>query len=99
MKGTVKSAKVKLMFKILENLGSMKEHDAVNIYRLEDLGLVAVNFDHSDGTNMEAWKCNELGHVLDPKENSMSFKTVNEPINFNEDGEPEDFELVGFELN
>lgn len=86
------------MFKILENLGSMKEHDAVNIYRLEELGLVAVDFDRSDGNNMEAWKCDKNGRALDPEKASMSFKTVNEPVNFNEDGEPEDFELVGFEL-
>lgn len=87
------------MFRILENKGGMKGHFGVEIYRLEELGLVAVNFDRADGTNMEAWKCDEYGRALNPDEKSMTFKSVSEPISFDEDGEPEDFELVGFELN
>lgn len=87
------------MFKIIEEKGSMKGHDAVKIYKLEELGFVAVDFDRADGTNMEAWKCDESGYALNPDEKSMTFKRVDEPVSFDEAGEAEDWELVGFEIS
>lgn len=42
------------MFKILKEMGTMAGHDMVEIYKLGGVGLVAVNFDRSDGIDMEA---------------------------------------------
>ncbi len=85
------------MFKILEKKGCAKFHDLIEIYKLEELGLVAVNYEGSGGMNMEAWICDEYGRALNPDEKNMIFNEVKKPISFDEGGEPEDYELIGFE--
>lgn len=87
------------MFKILKEMGCMETHDAVKIYKIEKSGFLAVDFDQADGTNMKAWKCDELGHALNTDEPSMILKSVLEPVSHDKDGEPEQWDLVGFELN
>ena len=85
-----------MMYKIIRELGSMLGHTGVSIYELEELGLVAIDGDRSDGTNMEAWKCDEFGYAIDPEEKSMSFHTVSEVTQYSEFGEPEEFNTIGF---
>lgn len=86
------------MFKILKECGTMNGHLGVEIFELEEIGRVAVNFERSDGTNIEAWRCDEFGNAIRPNEPSMTFESVNEPVTFDDDGEPLQWELVGFEL-
>lgn len=53
------------MLKILKELGQMEGHFAVEIYEVEDFGLLAVDRDTSNGETMEAWKCDSTGAALD----------------------------------
>lgn len=85
------------MFKILKWNGNMKTNMGVDIYELEGLGLVAVDGNRSDGQRMEAWRCDESGRAVNSKEPSFFLKECMEPESFDEAGEPEDWNLVGFE--
>ena len=44
------------MLKILKELGQMEGHFAVEIFKVEELGMIAVDHDTSNGETMEAWK-------------------------------------------
>lgn len=48
------------MLKILKELGQMEGHFAVEIFKVEELGMIAVDHDTSNGETMEAWKCDSL---------------------------------------
>lgn len=49
------------MLKILKELGQMEGHFAVEIFKVEELGMIAVDHDTSNGETMEAWKCDSTG--------------------------------------
>lgn len=86
------------MLKILKENGTMEGHFAVEIYEVEDLGLIAVDHDTSNGETMEAWKCDSTGTALDKNTPSFIVKEVQEPTSYDEDGEPDQWQLVGFEI-
>lgn len=88
----------KAMLKILKENGTMEGHFAVEIYEVEDLGLIAVDHDTSNGETMEAWKCDSAGTALDKNTPSFRVKEVQEPTSYDEDGEPDQWQLVGFEV-
>lgn len=47
---------------------------------------------------MEAWKCDSTGAALDEDTPSFRVKEINDPVSYDEDGEPDQWELVGFEI-
>lgn len=75
----------KAMLKILNELGQMKGHFAVEIFDLENFGLVAVDHDTSNGV------------ALDKNTPNFRVKEVQEPISHDEDGEPDQWKIIGFE--
>lgn len=75
----------KAMLKILNELGQMKGHFAVEIFDLENFGLVAVDHDTSNG------------EALDKNTPNFRVKEVQEPISHDEDGEPDQWKIIGFE--
>lgn len=87
----------KAMLKILNELGQMKGHFAVEIFDLENFGLVAVDHDTSNGETMEGWKCDSNGVALDKNTPNFRVKEVQEPISHDEDGEPDQWKIIGFE--
>lgn len=88
----------KAMLKILKELGQMEGHFAVEIFKVEELGMIAVDHDTSNGETMEAWKCDSTGAALDEDTPSFRVKEINDPVSYDEDGEPDQWELVGFEI-
>jgi len=80
------------MYRILEELGYLPG-SSVKIFKLEDIGFVAVNYMGADGTNMDAWRCDEAGYTLDKEEPCMTFAHVWEQ----NPEDPDDWELIGFE--
>lgn len=86
------------MLKILKELGQMEGHFAVEIFKVEELGMIAVDHDKSNGETMEAWKCDSTGAALDEDTPSFRVKEINDPVSYDEDGEPDQWELVGFEI-
>lgn len=88
----------KAMLKILKELGQMEGHFAVEIYEVEGFGLLAVDHDTSNGETMEAWKCDSTGAGLDKDTPSFRVKEINDPVSYDEDGEPDQWRLVGFEI-
>lgn len=87
----------KAMLRILKELGQMEGH-LVEIYEVEDFGLLAVDHDTSNGETMEAWKCDSTGAGLDKDTPSFRVKEINDPVSHDEDGEPDQWQLVGFEI-
>ena len=87
----------KAMLKILNELGQMKGHFAVEIFDLENFGLVAVDHDTSNGETMEGWKCDSNGVALDKNTPNFRVKEVQELISHDEDGEPDQWKIIGFE--
>lgn len=86
------------MYKILEDLGL--KNNGVEVYRLEELGLVAANTDTWNGISMEAWECDKCGFALDPEASSFRLARVYKPVAYDEEtGEPVDWEQIGFELD
>ena len=61
-------------------------------------GVIAVDHDTSNGETMEAWKCDSTGAALDEDTPSFRVKEINDPVSYDEDGEPDQWELVGFEI-
>lgn len=88
----------KAMLKILKELGQMEGHFAVEIFKVEELGMIAVDHDTSNGETMEAWKCDSTGAALDEDTPSFRVKEVQEPTSYDEDGEPDQWQLIGFEV-
>lgn len=82
---------------ILKELGLMEGHLAIEIFQVEELGLIAVDRDTSNGETMEAWKCDSTGAGLDKDTPSFRVKEIDEPISYNEDGEPDQWKIIGFE--
>ncbi len=74
------------MLKILKELGQMEGHFAVEIFKVEELGMIAVDHDTSNG------------ETLDEDTPSFRVKEINDPVSYDEDGEPDQWELVGFEI-
>ena len=88
----------KAMLKILKELGQMEGHFAVEIFKVEELGMIAVDHDTSNAETMEACKCDSTGAALDEDTPSFRVKEINDPVSYDEDGEPDQWELVGFEI-
>lgn len=86
------------MLKILKENGTMEGHFAVEIFEVEDLGTIAVDRDTSNGETMEAWKCDSTGAALDKNAPNFRIKEVQEPTSYDEDGEPDQWQLVGFDV-
>ena len=86
------------MLKILKELGQMEGHFAVEIFKVEELGMIAVDHDTSNGETMEGWKCDSNGVALDKNTPNFRVKEVQEPTSHDEDGEPDQWRLVGFEI-
>lgn len=75
------------MLKILkENEKRMDGHFAVEIFEVEDFGLIAVDNDTSNGETM------------DKNTSNFRVREVQEPVSNDEDGEPDQWRLVGFEI-
>ena len=67
----------KAMLKILkENEKRMDGHFAVEIFEVEDFGLIAVDNDTSNGETMEAWKCDNTGAALDKNTSNFRVREV-----------------------
>ena len=47
---------------------------------------------------MEAWKCDNTGAALDKNTSNFRVREVQEPVSNDEDGEPDQWRLVGFEI-
>lgn len=84
--------------KIKKENGIMDGHFAVEIFEVEDFGLIAVDNDTSNGETMEAWKCDNTGAALDKNTSNFRVREVQEPVSYDEDGEPDQWRLVGFEI-
>lgn len=81
------------MYRILEEVWNVLPGTGVRVFKLEDIGYVAVDYNGADGTNMRAWRCDEIGIALDMDEPSMCFKHV-----WEQDTEDlDEWELIGFE--
>ena len=71
------------MLKILKELGQMEGHFAVEIFKVEELGMIAVDHDTSNGETMEAWKCDstarrwmKIHRVLELKKLTILYLTM-----------------------
>ena len=53
--------------------------------------------DTSNGETMEGWKCDRNGVALDKNTPNFRVKEVQEPISHDEDGEPDQWKIIGFE--
>lgn len=51
----------------------------------------------SNGETMEGWKCDSNGVALDKNTPNFRVKEVQEPISHDEDGEPDQWKIIGFE--
>lgn len=76
--------------KIKRDLGHLEGHWLVEIYELEDGRCIGVNRDTSNGETMTAW-------WKDSDEPEFEVKEILEPCSFDDDGEPLQYDLIGFE--
>lgn len=76
--------------KIKRDLGHLEGHWLVEIYELEDGRCICVNRDTSNGETMTAW-------WKDSDEPEFEVKEILEPCSFDDDGEPLQYDLIGFE--
>lgn len=83
------------MYKVLREIGNMSGHFGVKIVELEELGMVAISSERSNGYDMEAWKCDEFGYALNGAEPSFYLEPVFEPDSDEEDPQ---YECIGYEL-
>ena len=76
--------------KIKRDLGHLEGHWLVEISELEDGRCICVNRDTSNGETMTAW-------WKDSEEPECEVKEILEPCSFDDDGEPLQYDLIGFE--
>lgn len=76
--------------KIKRDLGHLEGHWLVEIYELEDGRCICVDRGTSNGETMTAW-------WKDLDEPEFEVKEILEPCSFDDDGEPLQHDLIGFE--
>ena len=84
----------KYMLKLLKELGNMYGHSDVEIVEIEELGIIALQnwngFEYFD-----CYQCNKFGEMTG--QDGITLKPVQEPISYDNDGEPEQWETVGYD--
>lgn len=88
--------KEKNMYKIIKDLGSMNGHDDIRIVELGSLGLVALNGWNGE-RYIDCYQCDDFGKLKEKGRENISLKPVQEPDKWDEDGEPESWETIGYE--
>lgn len=84
------------MYKIVKELGSVNGHDDVRIVELEVLGLTALSGWNGE-RYIDCYQCNDFGRLKENGRENISLKPVQEPDKWDEDGEPESWETIGYE--
>ena len=72
------------------DLGHLEGHWLVGVYELEDGRCICVDRGTSNGETMTAW-------WKDSDEPEFEVKEILEPCSFDDDGEPLQYDLIGFE--
>lgn len=69
---------------------------SIDYYKLENGKCLAVDTNSSNGFTMKAWYCNDAGVSTD--EPAFKVEEVYIPVSIDEDGEPYQYEFIGFNI-
>ncbi len=69
---------------------------SIDYYKLENGKCLAVDTNSSNGFTMKAWYCNDAGVSID--EPDFKVEEVSIPVSVDEDGDPFQYELIGFNI-
>lgn len=81
------------MLKLIREHGNLKGHIDISLVEIEEFGLVALNGWNGE-VYFDCYQCDGVG-ALDG-DDGIILRPVQEPISFDEDGEPDQWETIGY---
>ena len=81
------------MLKLVKEYGSIYGHSDVDIVEIEELGMMALSGWNGE-KYLDCWQSNIFGELIG--EDSITLKPIQIPTYLNEDGEPEQWETLGY---